>query len=74
MSIDFSALLTNEQKKTLLEQRIAQFAAEGYQHQLNKVTLEALGDTQALEQTIQNIATITAAIETHKAELEKLES
>lgn len=74
MSIDFSALLTSEQKRALLEQRIAQFAAEGYQHQLNKVTLEALGDTESLERTNQNIATIQAAIATHQAELEKLES
>lgn len=72
MTINFGDLLTTEQKKTLLEQRIAQFAAEGYQHQLNKVTLEALGDTQALEQTNQNIATIQAAIETHQAELDGL--
>lgn len=34
--MDYSSLLTNEQKRNILEQRIAQFASEAYQHTLNK--------------------------------------
>jgi hypothetical protein len=34
--MDYSALLTNDQKKSILEQRIAQFASEAYQHAINK--------------------------------------
>ena len=35
MSIDFAAMLTNDQKRQLLENRIQQFAAEAYQYSLN---------------------------------------
>jgi hypothetical protein len=34
--MDYSSLLTNDQKRSILEQRIAQFASEAYQHELNK--------------------------------------
>ena len=34
--MDYSSLLTTDQKRSILEQRIAQFASEAYQHTLNK--------------------------------------
>lgn len=73
MSVDFGAFLSLEEKKSLLEQRIKQFAAEGWQHQLNKAAFEANGDTDAVAATDAAIATISAAIEAHQAELALLE-
>jgi hypothetical protein len=72
MTIDFEALLTNDQKRGLLEQRIAQFAAEGYQHELNKSTAQATGDEQAEAACDAAIAAIVAAIELHTAKLKAL--
>jgi hypothetical protein len=74
MSIDFGALLTTEQKQNLLTQRIQQFAAEGYQHTLNKQVAESKDpiDENLLEQANDAIATLTAAITEYQAELDKL--
>jgi uncharacterized phage infection (PIP) family protein YhgE len=74
MSIDFGALLTTEQKQNLLTQRIQQFAAEGYQHTLNKQVAESKDpvDETLLEQSNNAIATLTAAISEYQAELDKL--
>ena len=74
MSIDFGALLTTEQKQNLLSQRIQQFAAEGYQHTLNKQVAESKDpvDENLLEQSNNAIATLTAAISEYQAELDKL--
>jgi hypothetical protein len=69
MTIDFSALLTTEQKRSLLEERIIQFAAEGYQHTINKATVLA-GDPDAdVSSFDQAISTLSTAIEAHQAEL-----
>ena len=69
MSVDFSALLTTEQKRAILEARIAQFANEGYQHTLNKAG--ATSD-EAIAQADEAIAIISAAIEAHQVELDSL--
>ena len=34
--MDYSSLLSADQKRSILEQRIAQFATEAYQHEINK--------------------------------------
>ena len=36
MAIDYSELLTDNEKRNILKQRLTQFAAEGYQHTINK--------------------------------------
>lgn len=72
MTINFADLLTTEQKKSLLEQRIAQFAAEGYQHQLNLSVCEANGDTAGAEIASTSIDIISQAIAAHQRELESL--
>jgi hypothetical protein len=63
--------LTAETKQQIIEQRLAQLNAEGYQHELNLKQLEAvdaLESTEA-EQTRQAIETIKTAIATCEAEL-----
>jgi hypothetical protein len=68
--MDYSALLTNEQKKAILEQRIAQFASEAYQHDINK---KMAGDNpEAIEAADSALAILDNAITIHQEELAKL--
>ena len=69
MNIDYTALLTNEQKQGILNQRISQFAAEAWQHELNKKTCEQLEDTEGVENSEKALAVLDAAISVHQAEL-----
>lgn len=72
MAIDYSSLLTNEQKEKLLNQRIAQFAAEAWQHELNKKTCEQLGDEAGVESAEKALEVLDAAIAVHQAELSEI--
>jgi hypothetical protein len=68
--MDYSTLLTTEQKKAILEQRIAQFASEAYQHDLNK---KLAGDNEeAIKHADDSLAILNAAITLHQDELNKL--
>jgi hypothetical protein len=72
MSVNYDALLTNEQKRNIVSQRIAQFAAEAYQYALNKKTAEKLGSEEQIEQIDKQIELIEAAIAIHEEELATL--
>jgi Spy/CpxP family protein refolding chaperone len=72
MAIDFGALLTPEQKQDLLTQRINQFAAEAYQHELNRQIAVNVNDAQAIEQAETALATLETAIDVHQVELNGL--
>nr|DAW17377.1 MAG TPA: hypothetical protein [Caudoviricetes sp.] len=69
MAIDFGQLLTTEQKRAILEARIASFANEGYQHTLNKA---AATSEEQIANADEAIEIISAAIEAHQAELDSL--
>lgn len=68
--MDYSTLLTDEQKKAILEQRLAQFAAEAYQHVLNKEV--AKGNEDVVKATDEALAILDNAITIHQEELAKL--
>ena len=70
--MDYSSLLTDDQKRSILEQRLAQFSSEAYQHSLNKATSEKVGDADGVATSEKAIATIETAIEVHQAELATL--
>jgi hypothetical protein len=72
MAIDYSTLLTDEQKRSILTQRIAQFAAEGYQHQINMQVAEATNNPEGVTASEIAIATIDAAITVNQAALAAL--
>lgn len=72
MTINYEDLLTKEQKVNILQQRLAQFAAEAWQHQLNKQTAESLGDTASVENADNAISIINAAIAVHQQKLDEL--
>jgi hypothetical protein len=68
--MDYSALLTNDQKRSILEQRIAQFASEAYQHTLNKEV--AKDNAEAIASADEALAILDNAISVHQEELAKL--
>ena len=68
--MDYSTLLSDDQKKAILEQRLAQFAAEAYQHVLNKEV--AKGNEDAIKAADDALAILDDAITIHQAELAKL--
>jgi hypothetical protein len=70
MAMDYSALLSDEQKKAILTQRIEQFAVEAYQHEINK---KMAGDNaEAVAAADDALAILDNAIEIHQEELAKL--
>lgn len=69
MAVDFASLLTADQKRQLLEGRIAQFASEAYQYDLNLKTAQALEATEQIEQITESLKTLEAAINVHQNEL-----
>lgn len=70
----FETLLTTEQKIKVVEDRIAQFATEAYQHSLNKTTSEKLDAAEQAEISAKNVEILETAISVHKEELEKLKA
>ena len=74
MAIDFESLLTTQQKRDLLQNRIAQFAAEAYQYTLNKKTAEDINSESQIEAADKNLEILESAIKVHQAELEQLPS
>ena len=72
MAIDFDALLTVDEKANILTQRIKQFAAEGYQINLNKQVAESTDNAAGVEEADKNLVIIEEAINTYKTELDSL--
>lgn len=72
MSNNFTAYLTDEQKQSIIAQRIQQFAVEGYQISINRKVAEANGDEAVLAEIDKNIETLTSVIAAYQAELDAL--
>jgi hypothetical protein len=72
MSIDFASLLSPEQKRNLLENRIQQFASEAYQYTLNLKTAEEVGTEDQVDGIKKSIAVLESAIKVHQEELKVL--
>ena len=72
MAIDYTALLTVEQKENILNQRISQFASEAWQHELNKQTCEQLSDEAGVTSADNALVILEAAITVHQNELASL--
>lgn len=67
--MDFGISLTNEQKIAILTQRISQFSAEGYQHQINKQIAQELNDAEALQVATDALALLETIVTAHQTEL-----
>jgi hypothetical protein len=72
MSVDYNALLTSDQKKQILEARLAQFASEAYQVTLNLATAEKLGNQEQIDKVKSNLNLLETAIIVHQEELSTL--
>jgi len=74
MAIDYDSLLTVEQKKAIVENRLQQFAAEAYQTELNKEIQVRDNNEEAIANYDATLSLLESAIEVHQEELAKLES
>lgn len=69
---NFSQYLNQDQQRQIIEQRLVQFAAEGYQHELNKSLALATNDEALLQTSEDAISKISAAIIAHEEQLQNL--
>ena len=72
MAIDYSKYITDDQKKKLIADRLAQFAAEAYQHSINAEVAKSLSNDEGVENAQNALAILEAAIDAHEAELKTL--
>ena len=72
MTINYEELLTVEQKRQILDQRVKQFASEAWQHELNKETCQAVGDIDGVAAADNALVILEAAIDIHQTKLTEL--
>ena len=72
MTIDYSALLTEDQKRSLLTQRINQFAQEAFQHDLNLKLATATSNTELANASNTALTNLDAAIKVNQDALAEL--
>jgi hypothetical protein len=66
--------LTMEEKITIVINRIKQFEAEKFQHELNLTTAVAINNNEAVQAANAAIGQIDTAITVHKQQLAELEN
>lgn len=64
--MDLNKYLSPEQQAALKQQRLEQFAAEAFQHQINRQIAERIGDQEAVAAADAALATLTIAIEEYE--------
>lgn len=69
----FDAYLSDTEKAVIIQQRIKQFASEGYQQELNKELAQKSENQEAVEQTEVAIEAIKGAITVQEEALAKLD-
>lgn len=72
MTLDFESLLTPEQRKQIIERRIAMYITEGYGQQVNLRVAEEIGDEASAEQSkalLENISNAIAVLEISHAQV-----
>jgi predicted component of type VI protein secretion system len=72
MATDYNSLLTTEQKRTLLQERLTQFAAEAYQHDINLQIATRLNDQATIDASTSALDTLTTVIDFHQETLNNL--
>lgn len=71
MAIEYTEI-SSADKANILKQRILQFEAEAYQHEINKEMALVLGDDSLVEQADAALETIENAINLHRNLLDNL--
>ena len=74
MAISYDNLLTQEQKKEIVQGRLQQFAAEAYQTELNREIQVRDNNEEAISSYDATLSLLESAIEVHQEELTKLDS
>jgi hypothetical protein len=69
MSINFDALLSDEQKRTIITQRLNQFIVEAYQVTLNVRVAEANGDENSVAEGNKTLEVLENAVAIYTEEL-----
>jgi hypothetical protein len=72
MTINFEDLLPEGTKRSMIEERITQLAAEGLANQLAKTEAEARNDAESIAKYEENIARIVSSIEANQAQIADL--
>ena len=72
MTIDFSSLLPVEERREVLNKRIEQLAAEGYQHHLNRLAAQRNNKPELVVEADKAMAELSIVIETYQQELNSL--
>jgi len=72
MATNFNALLSDDQKRAILEQNIQQLAYQGYQHELNMKTAESLGSEEGVTSAHEYLSQVEAALSVHQEQLSLL--
>ena len=72
MAIDYSSLLSDDQKRQILTQRVAQFAAEAYQHDINIQVATASNNAEGIKASQEALVTLDTAITVHQEALAAL--
>jgi hypothetical protein len=74
MAINYDNLLTQEQKKEIVQGRLQQFAAEAYQTELNREIQVRDNNEEAISGYDATLSLLETAIEVHQEELAKLDA
>lgn len=72
--MDITTILTNEEKQQIISQKIKQWAADSYGHELNKKALLAADPEADTASSDEAIAIIQKAYESAASELTKVEA
>jgi len=72
MTIDFSSLLPLEERREVLNKRIEQLAAEGYQHHINRLAAQRNNKPELVTEADKAMAELSIVIETYQQELSTL--
>lgn len=72
MSINIDSYLDSDQKRSVITQRLQQFAVEAYQMQLNKKVAHLSEDTESASQSEKTLDLLANAIKVYQDELDAL--
>jgi hypothetical protein len=72
MSINFDSILSPSEKRQIIEKRMAQFASDAYQYELNLKTAEVVGSEEQTEAIRKSLSVLETAIKIHQDELAAL--
>jgi hypothetical protein len=74
MALDFNNLLSPDQKRQILEQRIQAWAQDAYSHELNKQAIQATDPSASTDEQDKALETLETAITLAQEQLAAVEA